>query len=209
MTPTRAYVEVGAKKAIASAADWPGWCRIARDEASALRRLAEYADRYRPVAAAAGHPLPKGAEDRLEVVERKPGDSTTDFGAPHVHADEDRRPWAKGEVERQAALVQAAWDHLERVAAGAPAELRKGPRGGGRDRDKILQHVLGAEAAYAGALGARLKEPAFSDAAAVHAFRAALLEALASDEGRWPSRYGARRIAWHALDHAWEIEDRS
>jgi hypothetical protein len=25
---------------------------------------------------------------------------------------------------------------------------------------------------------------------------------------RWPSRYAARRIAWHALDHAWEIEDR-
>ena len=26
---------------------------------------------------------------------------------------------------------------------------------------------------------------------------------------RWPPRYAARRIAWHALDHAWEIEDRS
>ena len=25
----------------------------------------------------------------------------------------------------------------------------------------------------------------------------------------WPERYAARRIAWHALDHAWEIEDRS
>jgi hypothetical protein len=25
----------------------------------------------------------------------------------------------------------------------------------------------------------------------------------------WPPRYAARRIAWHALDHAWEIEDRS
>jgi hypothetical protein len=26
---------------------------------------------------------------------------------------------------------------------------------------------------------------------------------------RWPPRYAARRIAWHVLDHAWEIEDRS
>ena len=26
---------------------------------------------------------------------------------------------------------------------------------------------------------------------------------------RWPARYAAHRIAWHALDHAWEIEDRS
>jgi hypothetical protein len=25
----------------------------------------------------------------------------------------------------------------------------------------------------------------------------------------WPPRYAAHRIAWHALDHAWEIEDRS
>ena len=28
------------------------------------------------------------------------------------------------------------------------------------------------------------------------------------DGGKWPPRYAARRIAWHALDHAWEIEDR-
>ena len=28
-------------------------------------------------------------------------------------------------------------------------------------------------------------------------------------ERGWPQRYAARRIAWHALDHAWEIEDRS
>jgi hypothetical protein len=26
---------------------------------------------------------------------------------------------------------------------------------------------------------------------------------------RWPPRYAARRIAWHVLDHAWEIEDRT
>jgi hypothetical protein len=27
-------------------------------------------------------------------------------------------------------------------------------------------------------------------------------------EKGWPARYAARRIAWHALDHAWEMEDR-
>jgi hypothetical protein len=26
---------------------------------------------------------------------------------------------------------------------------------------------------------------------------------------KWTQRYAARRIAWHALDHAWEMEDRS
>src|SRR5438067_302187 len=24
----------------------------------------------------------------------------------------------------------------------------------------------------------------------------------------WPVRYAARRMAWHVLDHAWEMEDR-
>jgi hypothetical protein len=26
---------------------------------------------------------------------------------------------------------------------------------------------------------------------------------------RWLPRYFVRRVAWHALDHAWEIEDRA
>jgi hypothetical protein len=25
---------------------------------------------------------------------------------------------------------------------------------------------------------------------------------------RWPALFAIRRSAWHALDHAWEIEDR-
>jgi hypothetical protein len=28
-------------------------------------------------------------------------------------------------------------------------------------------------------------------------------------EKGWPQPYAARRIAWHVLDHAWEIEDRT
>jgi hypothetical protein len=24
----------------------------------------------------------------------------------------------------------------------------------------------------------------------------------------WPARYAARRIAWHVIDHLWEMEDR-
>jgi hypothetical protein len=38
-----------------------------------------------------------------------------------------------------------------------------------------------------------------------------LLEALQHPvaQAKWPPAYAARRIAWHALDHAWEIEDRS
>jgi len=104
---------------------------------------------------------------------------------------------------------------LDRVAKGAPAELRKGPRGGGRDRDKMLGHVLGAEAAYARHLGIRHPEPELGDTTAIRALRDDLAEALsgASDGSPlrpkgWPPRYAFRRISWHVLDHAWEMQDR-
>jgi hypothetical protein len=92
--------------------------------------------------------------------------------------------------------------------AKAPAELRKGPRGGGRDRDRIVEHVLGAEQAYASALAVKLRVPS-AEKAAVEAFRAAIVGGLRAGGAKWPSRYALRRIAWHAIDHAWEIEDRS
>jgi hypothetical protein len=112
--------------------------------------------------------------------------------------------------------VAAAWEVFETIAAGAPASLRKGPRGGGRDRDKMIEHVIAADHAYAREIGVRLPEPHLAERAAIDAERAAMLEVLrrASDGGplaerRWTQRYAARRIAWHALDHAWEMEDRT
>jgi len=41
--------------------------------------------------------------------------------------------------------------------------------------------------------------------------RAAYLEALRAGipHQSWPARYAVRRLAWHVMDHAWEIEDRS
>jgi hypothetical protein len=113
-------------------------------------------------------------------------------------------------------LVEACWTVLDAVVAGAPAGLRKGPRGGGRDRDPMFDHVLAAEDAYARKLGVRLPTPDGRDPAAVAQFRssitAALRQPLSPTTGtgkRWPPRYAGRRIAWHALDHAWEIEDRA
>jgi hypothetical protein len=131
-----------------------------------------------------------------------------------------RRPWrcrpaTAKEAERVASLLDAAWTVFDHVVASSPAELRKGPRGGGRDRDKMVEHVLGAEQAYAGKLGIRVRQPAIDDRAAILAMREALLGVVRTDrtgqpvrERGWPPRYGARRVAWHALDHAWEMEDR-
>ncbi len=138
------------------------------------------------------------------------GNATTDFGAPGIPAkDESRKLTATG-ARRTHDLVEACWRYLEQVVASAPASLRKGPRGGGRDRDPMYDHVLGAEAAYAGAIGLRLKQPDGRDRAAVRAFHQAILDRLVNPDpaAKWPGAYAARRIAWHALDHAWEIEDR-
>jgi hypothetical protein len=206
------YLESGSKRVFAGALDWPGWLRSGKDEAQALEALAAAAPRYAAVAAEAGVPFPGRAGSAFEVLERLAGSATTDFGAPGAVPARDRGRLTPKEAQRLAALVAASWIIFDRVVADAPAELRKGPRGGGRDRDPMVDHVLAAEVAYAGKLGIRLRQPARGDAAAVSALRKTILEALAASgtrEGGWPSRYAARRIAWHVLDHAWEIENRS
>jgi hypothetical protein len=206
------YLEIGKRRVFASAADWPGWTRSGKDEKSALEALAAAAPRYAAVAKAARIAFAPGAG--FEVLERLPGDATTEFGAPSAIAKAERRRLTKKDAGRLSALVSASWTVLDRVVETAPASLRKGPRGGGRDRDAIVQHVLGAETAYARRLGLRLKEPAAADSAAVREHRNTIVAALRAgnkgvpDSG-WPARYTARRMAWHAVDHAWEIEDRT
>lgn len=215
-TPARSQllpviIEVGSKRVSASALEWPGWSRSGRDEAQALDALALYADRFRAVARAAHQRFP--ARPVFEVVERVAGGGTTDFGAPGAVASMERELPTPAEAKRIAALVEAAWAALDEVVAAAPAVLRKGPRGGGRDRDAIVTHALGAEHEYARRIGLRLLTPALGDRVAIEAARAAIAGAIRAgdlgQEAAWPVRYAARRIAWHVLDHAWEIEDRS
>lgn len=210
---TSVYLEVGAKKVFASAVDWPGWCRSAKTDDGALEALAVYVPRYTVVAKQANVTLPKSAANAFDVVERINGNATTDFGAPGVIPKLAKDGLTKAQAERRAALVEASWKVLATVVKGAPASLRKGPRGGGRDRDKIVAHVADAEFAYARKFGVRHKQSA--DAKAVAAMRADLLAALRAargdgmpEDGTWPARYTAHRVAWHVLDHAWEIQDR-
>jgi hypothetical protein len=206
---TRVYLEIGSKRVFASAADWPGWCRSGKSEQSALENLRSYAPRYARVVQPARIEAPNDATD-FDVVERLKGNPTTDFGAPGVPAHDETRPMTAKETDRMCALVEACWKYLDQVRAKAPAELRKGPRGGGRDRDKMFDHVLGAEMEYAKRIGIRLKQPDGGDRQAVKAFRKAMLESFGNPnrDEKWPVPYAARRTAWHALDHAWEMEDR-
>ena len=203
-------METAPKRVFASALDWPGLARGGRQEAAALEALLAALPRYARLAEAAGVPFPVDGIG-IEVVERIDGDAGTAFGMPSVPADADRIPVSTADAARLAALVEAAWAAFDRTAAAAPAELRKGPRGGGRDTAKIVDHVNGADAAYAGVLGI---PPA--ERRPVERCRSAMLARLREPSDgspiagkKWPPRYAARRIAWHALDHAWEIEDRT
>jgi hypothetical protein len=206
----RVYLEVGGKRTFASASDWPGWSRSGKDESAALDALAVYAPRYAAVPKLAKIAFPAGAMV-FDVVERLEGNATTDYGAPGIPAKEEAKALTPRQAARMSDLVEACWTYLDRVVARAPQSLRKGPRGGGRDRDVMFDHVLGAEMEYAKRIGVRLKQPDGKDRAAVRAFRKAVLEGLSNPnrEEKWPVPYAARRTAWHAIDHAWEIEDRS
>jgi hypothetical protein len=213
---TSVCIETGSKRTFAAALDWPGWCRAGKDESSALAALGAYTPRYAPVAKKARVAFDPGSDAEFRVVERVAGTATTDFGAPDGVAKRDIRPLAGAEAKRIAALLNAAWLTFDEVITGAPAILIKGPRGGGRDRDQITEHVLNAEGAYVRKLGLVLKPPSRSDRPGITAFRAAIIEVLAKPsngkalvERGWPQRYAVRRIAWHALDHAWEVQDRS
>jgi hypothetical protein len=198
---------------------WPGWCRAGRDEATAIEALLSYGPRYALVLRGKRLGFPTlGAAPSARVVERLEGNATTDFGAPDVATSLEARPMDAAELRRSTTVLRAVWRALDGAAESAEGRpLRAGPRGGGRSLDKILDHVLDAEEGYLGRLSWKAG-PGPGDR--TERVRAAVLEALesavahgvaAAPRGgkRWTPRYFVRRVAWHALDHAWEIEDRT
>lgn len=216
MAEVDVYLELVDKRVFACTYAWPGWLRSGKTEAAALEALLAYAPRYAPVPAAAGIEFDLDSALSSRVVERLAGDATTTFGAPSQIPPADLDETSEDERERLLSLLAACWEIFDQVAAASPESLRKGPRGGGRDRTKIVDHVLAAEAGYSRLLGLKLPEPEQSHAGALAAHRESLLDGLRQADAtvrrdgkrRWPMRYATRRIAWHVLDHAWEIEDR-
>ena len=218
------YLERGEKRVFACATEWPGWCRSARTDDEALEALVSYGDRYAEVANRAHVRFHRPrATSELKVVERLKGSHGTDFGVPGKSPAADKRPLDGTELRRHRALLEAAWATFDASAEEAiGVELRKGPRGGGRDLDKIVVHVLEAEQAYVRELGARYAPPRAGIEDQMAGVRQKALEQLAAVAGGekpepgprrtrpfWQPRYFLRRSAWHALDHAWEIADRS
>jgi len=110
--------------------------------------------------------------------------------------------------------LQACWAFFDAVRGRVSAEMHKGPRGGGRDRDHIVRHTLGTEHDFAEKVGVRTPPGALLTDAGLRAHRAAYGNAIRAfhAEGTlartWPLRYLIRHTAYHTLDHAWEMEDK-
>jgi hypothetical protein len=222
--PVDCLIEAGAKRTFVAAASWPGWCRAGPDETSALETLWAYRDRYERVLQGTGVrvPVPRSAS-ALHVTERAVGNATTDFGAPDATFTADAEPIDAREWSRLRIVLAACWSAFDRAAIEAEGvELRKGPRGGGREVGAIVEHVVTSEASYLRRLtGAGVavdeRDPWVSREAERAAVLTGLERAQAGDlpergprgGAMWAPRRFLRRAAWHTLDHAWEIEDRS
>jgi len=217
------YLESGNKRTFAGALEWPGWCRSGRDEQTALQALLDHATRYAQVLypAQLDFHIPEN-KSSFTVVEQLEGNSTTDFGAPGLIPSYDLKPVNEIELQRYQGILQACWKAFDEAANRSKGkELQKGPRGGGRDLNKIISHVIDADLAYLKKIGWDYREEEASDPSEeLLLIRQSSLEALSSavrgelpKKGprgglRWSSRYFVRRVAWHVLDHTWEIEDR-
>lgn len=185
-----------------------------------MQTLFDYAPRYGRAVKGLGFKVPATA-DELVVKERLAGDASTEMGSLTGEEPEyDRRgPIDEREHRRLVKFLEASWQAFDRaVAAARGKELRTGARGGGRSLEKIVGHVLEAEGGYLRRLEYKRTREQESDLALT---RAAMLDALAASVRgevpefgprggrRWSGRYFVRREAWHVLDHAWEIEDRT
>ena len=214
----RVMVERGSKKAVAvaSAFDWPGWDRSGKSEEEALQVLAAYRPRYAKVADLAGLADEFRTAGEMAVVERLKGSGMTDYyGLSYKSAGPEHEPMSIAACERKIALLRASWTYFDDVASRVSSELRKGPRGGGRDRDKIIRHANGAEIhEFAKKVGVITPLEARERPDDLRAHRDAFCAAIRDYNARgasartWTVQFVIRHSAYHMLDHAWEMEDR-
>jgi hypothetical protein len=216
----RVTLEIGpkGKKMVAVAPDWPGLERGAKTEEAALERLQSYLPRYAPVAKLAGMDEVFAAISTMDVVEQYPGTGSTDFwGISFAFSSIDRQAMSSEELERELTLMQACWTFFDGVRLRVSAEMQKGPRGGGRDRDHIVHHTLYTEQGWAEMVGVRTPDDALLTDQGLNAHRNAYCHAIrdyhsqgkfAGKMAKWPLRYLIRHTAYHTLDHAWEMEDK-
>jgi hypothetical protein len=205
------------KKSVAFAVDWPGWSRGAKTSEVALETLAVYRDRYRPVAVIAGMAREFDRAGHLIVAEDRVGTGSTDFwGISFSPSGLETEPMGTKDLDRKITLLRACWEYFDGVAARVSAELQRGPRGGGRDRDGIIRHTIRAESEeMAKKVGLRIPEEAALPPEGLRAHResyVAAMRAYNAGEGKrmrsWNLPFLIRHSAYHTMDHAWEMEDK-
>jgi len=217
--PVRTVLERGpkGKKAVAFAIDWPGWSRGAKAPDLALATLESYRRRYRPIALAAGMADEYDTAGPLDVIEDRIGTGSTDFwGISFSPSSFEQGQMDDTEIDRKINLLRASWAFFDSVAARVSAEMRKGPRGGGRDRDRIIRHTIRTESEdFAKRVGLRIPEGGALTPDGLVAHResyVAAIRAYNGGEGRrmvsWTLPFLIRHSAFHVMDHAWEMEDK-
>jgi hypothetical protein len=218
--PVRTVIEHGPKgtRAVAFSIDWPGWSRGAKSAELALETLESYRPRYRSIAGLAGMARDFDAAGPIAIVEEKVGTGSTDFwGISFSPSTAELRPMGEAELERAITLLQACWKFFDGVAARVSPEMRKGPRGGGRDRDQIIRHAIRVESEdFARQVGLRIPEGAALTRDGLRQHREAYVAAMrAYNAGEverrmrsWTLPFLIRHSAYHTLDHAWEMEDK-
>ncbi len=218
--PVRTVIERGTKgkRSVAFGVDWPGWSRGARSAELALEMLESYRERYRPIAGLAGLEREFDAAGPLEIVEDKVGTGSTDFwGISFSPSATEHGPMGEPELERAITLLRGCWAFFDGVAARVSPEMRKGPRGGGRDRDRIIRHTIRTESEdFAKQVGLRIPEEAALTPDGLRQYREAYVAAMraynagevAKGMRSWTLPFLIRHSAYHTLDHAWEMEDK-
>lgn len=213
----RVMLEIGpkGKKVVAVAPDWPGLERGAKTEEAALERLLAYVPRYAAVAKLAGMEAAFATITGVDVVERYAGTGSTDFwGVSFAFSSIDQQAMLGEALERELTLMRACWAAFDAVRSRVSAEMQKGPRGGGRDRDRIVHHVFANEQDWAKGLGVHAPDGVMLTDERLQAHRDAYCHAIRNYglqgklAGKWPLRYLIRHTAYHVLDHAWEMEDK-
>jgi len=216
----RVTLEIGpkGKKVAAVAPDWPGLERGATTEEAAIERLLAYVPRYAPVTKLAGMEATFATRPVIDVVERYPGPGSTDFwGISFGFSGIDQQAMSDQALERELTLLRACWAFFDEVRSRVSAELQRGPRGGGRDRDHIVRHIFANEQDWAKGLGVLTPDGVRLTDEGLQAHRDAYCHAIrdyhslgkpAGKMAKKPLRYLIRHTAYHTLDHAWEMEDK-
>jgi hypothetical protein len=215
--PMRVTLEIGpkGKKVVAVAPDWPGLERGAMTGEAAIERLLSYVTRYATVAKLAGMEAAFANRPVADVVEQYPGVGSTDFwGISFAFSSIDQQAMPDEALERELALMRACWAFYDAVRGRVSAELQRGPRGGGRDRDLIFRHTFANELDWAKKLALPGSREAMLTGEGLHLHRDSYCSAIRDFHSQdkmarnWPLRYLIRHTAYHTLDHAWEMEDK-